>query len=125
MDFANWQMNLDLWRDTFNTWVDLYLGDASGDGGGLVRGPLIAFLAITIVGAILFHGREFLSQLFSAPLVRNNRVGFKGVEDASWGTDKEVDELLAMAAIGAPTMMNGIRRPIDVRVRSLCAPIHG
>lgn len=96
MDFTNWQMNFDLWQNTFNTWVDRFLGDASGGGGGLLRGPLIAFLGITVVSAILFYGRGFLAQLFNAPIVRNNRVEFKGVEGASWGTDKEVDALLEM-----------------------------
>jgi hypothetical protein len=96
MDFQNWAMNLDLWRDTFNMWVDRFLGDAQGNGGGLFRGPLIAYLGITIVGVILYRGRGFLASLFNAPIVRNNRVEFKGVEGVSWGTDQEVDDLLAM-----------------------------
>ena len=91
MNFTQWAMNLDVWRDTFNNWVSALIGN-----GGLLSGPLIAWLGITIVGMIVYQARGFLSRLFNAPHVRNNRVEFAGVQGATWGTDKETDDLLEM-----------------------------
>jgi len=96
MDFTAWGMNLELWRDSFNLWIDRYIGDGPQGTGGIFRGPLIAFLAITIVTLVVYHGRDFLSRLFNAPMVRNNRVEFQGVAGATWGTDQQVDDLLKM-----------------------------
>ena len=91
--FPGFALNVDLWTTQFKAWLDFMLGSS-----GVLRGPLIAFLAVTLAGYAIYYvttSGGILFGTFSMRTRRDNRVQFEGVGTV-WGTDRELHELLAM-----------------------------
>ena len=86
-------LNMQTWTLGFQNGIDFMIGRQ-----GILRGPLIAFLAITIVGYAIYYVTTSGGILFGSfhPKVRrDNRVAFEGAGTV-WGSDRELQELLAM-----------------------------
>ena len=86
-------LNITLWTNQFKAWLDFMIGN-----DGVLKGPLIAFVAISIVGYAIYYATTSGGILFGAfhPKVRrDNRVAFEGAGTV-WGSDRELQELLAM-----------------------------
>jgi hypothetical protein len=84
--------NLVGWDTNFRNWLDAMLG-----GNGVLRGPLIACVAISIVGYVIYCVTTSSGVLFGnfAPKVRrNNQIAFEGAGTV-WGSDRELKELMA------------------------------
>jgi hypothetical protein len=93
MMFVNWGLDVQAWSDAFMKWRAFMIGDE-----GVLRGPLIAFLAVSIVGYAIYYVTTSGGILFGSfhPKVRrDNRVAFEGAGTV-WGSDRELQELLAM-----------------------------
>lgn len=82
--FLNWWAN-------FQIWMTQIFGPS-----GPLRGPIIAFVGITILGYVIYYAVSSGGILFGAwpaRARRTNRVEFAGVGTV-WGTDRELEELL-------------------------------
>lgn len=81
------------WWNGFQTWLIQLFGSS-----GPFRGPLIAFVGISVVGYVIYYAVSSGGILFGAwpaKARRTNRVEFTGVGTV-WGTDRELQELLRM-----------------------------
>ncbi len=93
--FPQLALNLDLWVTQFKQWLDFMIGNPNG----VLRGPLIAFVGITLAGAAIYYARTSAGILFgvwSPKARRKNRIEFAGAGTV-WGTDRELSELLAFS----------------------------
>jgi hypothetical protein len=88
-------LNVNLWAAQWQTWMTFMFGYAPTMG--VLTGPLIAFLAVTLAGYAIYYVSTSGGILFGAwtPKVRRaNRIQFDGAGTV-WGSDRELQELLA------------------------------
>ncbi len=84
-------LNMQLWTSGFQRWLDYLLG-----ANGVLRGPLIAFVAISLVSAAIYYVLSAQGILFGShtPKVRrDNRVAFEGAGTV-WASDQELNAMI-------------------------------
>jgi hypothetical protein len=83
-------LNIQLWTDGFKNGIDFMIGN-----NGFIKGPLIAFIAIVIVGFAADTALNIAEKLFGTNRhgTRLNQMAFAGA-DTVWGSDKETKEML-------------------------------
>lgn len=85
---SNFVSDVGYWSAVFGAWLDFMLGPS-----GVLRGPIVAFVGISIAGMAIYYVVTSMGILFTPS--RRNRVRFVGAGTV-WGTDREVDDLLSM-----------------------------
>ncbi len=85
-------LNIDLWTTQFKGWIDFLIGPS-----GFLRGPLVAYVGIALVGYAIYYALSSGGILFGSlhPSARRNRVSFEGAGTV-WGSDRELKDLLNM-----------------------------
>ena len=90
-----WASGIDInaWTLGFQRGIDFLIGPT-----GLLRGPALAFLAITIVGYAIYYGTSIAGVMFGTFSMRTKRVNRLQFEGAGtvWGTDRELQAMLNM-----------------------------
>jgi len=86
--FENFGINVQFWVDRFKEGLDFVIGN-----NGVLKGPLIAFIAITVVGLVIEEIGKVVGILFGVKNPRLTQVTFAGAGSV-WASSEEVNDLL-------------------------------